>query len=394
MISRDLSPILRYSAQKWPSVTLTGTRQSGKTTLCRALFPNLAYTSLEAPDVRAFAVEDPRAFLGQFDSGAILDEVQRVPELLSYLQEFIDEDPSPGRWILTGSQNLSLLNSISQSLAGRTAIHYLHPLTRGETIRFAEYPRTLDAALISGSYPRIFDRGLQPGAWFSSYVATYLERDVRSLVNVGDLATFQRFVSLCAGRTAKLVNLSSLAGDCGVSQPTARAWLSILETHFLVFRLPAFHSNLRKRLVKMPKLHFYDTGLLCWFLGIRTSDQLQTHPLRGAIFESWMVSEIAKHRTNKGLSQHLSFYRDRHGLEADLIIHHSAECRLVDAKSSSTPSSSMFSGSKRVQRQLIQSGQQFPITVVYGGNKLQFRGSDSLVPWAQLHEFELSEGSA
>ena len=393
MIQRDLAPILQDSARKWPSVTLTGSRQSGKTTLCRALFPSHAYTSLEAPDVRAFAEEDPRAFLAQFDSGAILDEVQRVPELLSYLQELIDNDSSPGRWILTGSQNFALLHSISQSLAGRTAVHNLHPLTRGETIRFSEYPTTLDEALVAGSYPRIFDRRLNPADWFSSYVATYIERDVRSITQVIDLPTFQRFASLCAGRTAQLLNFSSLASDCGVSQPTARAWLGILETHFLVFRLPAFYSNLRKRLVKMPKLHFYDTGLVCWLLGIRTADQLRTHPLRGAIFESWMVSEIAKHRTNAGITQGLSFYRDRHGSEIDLIIQDSTECWLLDAKSSSTPSSSLFGGTKRVQNQLTQSGKQFPISVVYGGDKLQFRGIDSLVPWEKLHEYDWTTAS-
>ena len=393
MIPRDLAPKLLNSARKWPSLTLTGPRQSGKTTLCRALFPDHSYSSLEAPDIRAYAREDPRAYLAQFKGGAILDEVQRVPELLSYLQEVIDNDPTPGRWILTGSQNLALLSSIGQSLAGRTAVHNLHTLTRGEVVRFSEHPETIDEALVTGSYPRIFDRNLNPSDWYSSYVATYIERDVRSITDISDLSLFQRFVRLCAGRTAQLLNLSSLAGDCGVSQPTARAWIGILETHFLVFRLPAFHSNLRKRLVKMPKLHFYDAGLVCWLMGIRTEHQLLTHPLRGAIFESWMVSEIAKHRTNAGISGGLSFYRDKHNTESDLIIQDALNGMLLDAKSASTPSSNLLQRTKQVQKHLSQSGYQFPITVVYGGDQLQFRGSDSLVPWKKLHEFDWTASS-
>ena len=388
MIPRDLAPRLTEASRLWPSITLTGPRQSGKTTLCRATFPHHPYETLEAPDVRAFAAEDPHAFLAQFPQGAILDEVQRVPDLFSYLQGIIDADPAPGRWILTGSQNLSLLESVSQSLAGRTAVYNLHPRTRGETIRFPRHPETLEETLFSGSYPRIFDGDLNAADWLRSYVATYVERDVRMISNVGDLATFQRFVALCAGRTAQLLNYSSLAGDCGISQPTARAWLGILETSFLVFRLPALHSNLRKRLVKMPKLHFYDTGLVCWLLGIRAPEQLRTHPLRGPIFETWVVSEIAKHRANRGEANGLSFYRDRNGAEADLIVEHPTGIMLVEAKSAETASSSLFDGSKRVRRHLTRSTGSCSVVVVYGGDQLQRRGADSLVPWRVLHELD------
>ena len=300
MIERDLAPELIRAARQFPSITLTGPRQSGKTTLCRAVFSDHPYTTLEAPDIRALAAEDPRGFLAQFPSGAIIDEVQRVPDLLSYLQGIIDADPEPGRWVLTGSQNLSLLESVSQSLAGRTAVHHLLPLSRSEIVRFDRYPKSLEETLFAGAYPRIFDRDLDPSDWLRSYVATYIERDVRTISNVGDLPTFQRFVELCAGRTAQLVNYSSLADDCGVSQPTARTWLGILETSFLTFCLPAFHANLRKRLVKMPRLYFYDTGLVCWLLGIRSPEQLRTHPLRGPIFKTWVVSEIEKYRTHLG----------------------------------------------------------------------------------------------
>ncbi len=388
MIARDLAPKLTKAAQTWPSITLTGPRQSGKTTLCRALFPKHRYETLEAPDVRAFATEDPRAFLAQFPEGAVLDEVQRAPDLLSYLQGIIDADPVPGRWILTGSQNLALLESVSQSLAGRTAVYNLLPLTRGETIRFPRHPKSLDETLFTGSYPRIFDKEQEASVWLSSYIATYIERDVRTISNVGDLLTFQRFVALCAGRTSQLLNYASLAGDCGISQPTAKAWLSILETSFIAFRLPVLHTNLRKRLVKMPKLHFYDTGIVCWLLGIRTPEQLHSHPLRGGIFETWVTSEIAKHRASQGETSGLSFFRDRNGAEADLIVESPIGTTIVEAKSSETASSSLFDGSKRVRKLLAQSTPRCSVVIVYGGDQPQRRGTDSLIPWRELHEFD------
>jgi predicted AAA+ superfamily ATPase len=316
----------------------------------------------------------------------VIDEVQRCPDLPSYLQGIIDADPKLGRWILTGSQNLTLLASVSQSLAGRSAVLHLLPLARSEVIRFKRHPKSLDETLLSGGYPRIFDQRLDPSDWLRSYVATYIERDVRTISNVGDLATFQRFVELCAGRTAQLLNYSALAGDCGISQPSAKAWLSILETSFIAFRLPPFHSNLRKRLVKMPKLHFYDSGLACWLLGIRTPEQLRSHPLRGAIFESWVVSEICKHRMSRGESRGLSFYRDRDGAEADLIIEDPDRLTLVDAKSSQTASASLFDGANRVRGHLAEPSRPCDVVVAYGGEEAQRRSNAKLVPWAELHK--------
>ena len=393
MIDRDITPILLRAATQAPAITLTGPRQSGKTTLCRALFPEHPYVTLEAPDTRAFAAGDPRAFLAQYKEGAVIDEVQRLPELLSYLQGVIDEDPAPGRWILTGSQNLLLLASVSQSLAGRTAVHHLLPLTSGEIKRFEPHPVTLDETLFTGGYPRIFDREEDPSEWLRSYIATYLERDARTIGNVGDLGTFQRFVELCAGRTAQLLNYSSLAKDCGISQPTAKAWLNILEASFLAFRLPAFHANLRKRLVKMPKLHFYDAGLACWLLGIRNPQQLRSHPLRGPIFETWVVSEILKYRSNEGITRGLSFYRDKNGAEVDLVIERAEDTTLVEARSAATPSPSLFSSARRVRGHLANHPHPCEIAVAYGGDEFQQHSDGRLVPWRMLRMAALPDAS-
>ena len=386
MIDRDLSDRFRRVASKFPAVTLTGPRQSGKSTLCRALFPDHRYVSLEAPDARDFARDDPRAFLAQFDGGAVLDEVQRVPELPSYLQGLIDEQPTPGRWIMTGSQNFGLIESISQSLAGRSAVLHLLPLARSEVARFDAFPGSLDGSLATGGYPRIFDLELDPADWLGSYVATYVERDVRTITNVGDLATFQRFVELCAGRTGQLLNYSALAADCGITQPTAKAWLAVLEASFIVHRLPAFHANLRKRLVKMPKLHFYDSGLACWLLGIRSPEHLRAHPLRGAIFESWVVSEILKHRLNRGESAGLTFYRDRDGVEADLVIESPDRLRFVEVKAAQTPRGNLLDGANRVRARLEQTGKPVESIVIYGGAEEQRRSAGELLPWNRIQD--------
>lgn len=383
MIERDLASRLKCAASSFPSVTVTGPRQSGKSTLCRAVFAGHEYVNLEAPDVRAFASDDPRGFLRQFPRGAVVDEVQRCPQLPSYLQELIDADPMPGRWILTGSQNLTLLSSISQSLAGRTAVTHLLPLARDEVRRFRDFPRDLDEVLLAGGYPRIFDQRLSPVDWLGSYVSTYIERDVRTISNVTDLATFQRFVQLCAGRTAQLLNISSLAADCGISQPTAKAWLSVLEASFVTFRLPPYSANVSKRLVKSPKLHFYDTGLVCWLLGIRSVEQLRLHPLRGAVFETWVATEIVKHRMNRGEPGGVFFFRDQRGLEADLVVETGGRFIVVEAKVGATPTSDMARAPRRVQEMLARI-RPATAAVVYGGTAIQARSDTTILPWEAI----------
>ncbi len=367
-------------------MTLTGPRRNRKSPLCRAVFPDHPYFNLESPDLRAFAQQDPRGFLAQCPDGAVLDEIHRAPELPSHLQDRIDDDPRPRRWILTGSQNLSLLTSVSQSLAGRTAVLHLLPLAYSEVLLSSTAPVTLEQALLTGGYPRVYDSQLDPGEWLASYTANDLERDVRSITAVGDLHAFQRFLKLSAGRSSGLVNHPSLGADAGVSRPTARSWSSILEASFVTFRLPPMHLSLRKRLVKQPKLHFHDTGLLCWLLGIREPDQLRTHPLRGAIFETWVASETLEHRYNQGELRGLTFYRDSEGVEVDLVVETPERLTLIEAKSGATPSGSMFDGIRRARKHLEADPRDLNTMVVYGGESAQQREAGEILPWSSLHE--------
>lgn len=319
MIARRILPVLLDRARRYPLLTVTGPRQSGKTTLCRAAFPDKPYVSLETPNELRHALEDAPGFLARFPRGAILDEVQRAPELLSYLQGITDESGRPGEWVLTGSQHFGLLQSVTQSLAGRTTLLQLLPLSIDELRTAREIDDVLETLFVGG-YPRAFERGTKAGEWFADYTMTYIERDARQIVDIGDLATFQTFVGLCAGRTGQILNLVSLGADCGISQPTAKSWLSVLETSYIAFRLQPLHRTVRKRLTKSPKLYFYDVGLACSLLGIRSPSDLRDHPLRGALFENWVVTEVLKWRWNRGLPTDLAFYRDQRGNEVDLVV--------------------------------------------------------------------------
>ncbi len=389
MIRRTLQDQLERLATKHPVLTVTGPRQSGKTTLARTAFPNHLYISLETPSEREFAREDPLAFLGRFDGGgAILDEIQRAPELTSYLQRIVDDDPMPGRFILTGSQSLALLAGVSQSLAGRTALLELLPLELAEIRRFPNAPAELDTLLWMGGYPRIHDRGLQANEWLADYTATYLERDVRSLLNVGDLASFHTFLRLCAGRVGQLLNLASLAADCGIAQPTARSWISVLEASFIVFRLPPFHANLGKRLTKHPKLYFHDSGLAASLIGIERPGQLQTHPLRGALFENWAIGEFQKMYRHRARRAELSFYRERDRHEIDLIVDQGGELSAIEVKAGSTPANDYFKAFGHFA-ELIQArgDRHWEIkrqAVIYGGRETQRRSAGELLSWSDL----------
>jgi hypothetical protein len=386
VISRDLEPRLRRLARRFPIVTVTGPRQSGKTTLCRAVFPDKPYVSLEAPDVQEFARRDPRGFLAERRDGAVLDEVQRVPELLSYLQPLVDEIRGAGRFVLTGSANFALLQSVSQSLAGRTAVLELLPLSLAEVRRFPSPPDDLLDLLCRGSAPAVYDRELSPDDWYPSYVATYVERDVRTMLNVGDLAAFQTFLRLCGGRSGQLVNLSALGADAGVTHATAKAWLSVLEAGYVAWRLPPFHANVTSRLVKTPKLHFFDAGIVCYLLGIRSPSQLRDHPLRGTIFETWVASEIRKVRVHHGLPPNLSFFRDRRGNEVDLVIERAESLIAIETKSGHTVAEDFFAGLETL-RSLLAAGRprrQVRSFVVYGGDQAQQRSTGTVVPWSEL----------
>lgn len=381
MVERALAEHLRRAARQFRVVTLTGPRQSGKTTLCREVFGGLPYASLESPDIRAFALADPRAFLAQFPKGAILDEIQAAPSLLSYVQERVDADRRRGQFVLTGSQQFALAASVSQSLAGRSAVLELLPLGHAELRAFPRPPRGLEATIVAGSYPEIHDRRVPSATWYASYVTTYVERDVRTVTNVGNLVTFQTFLRLVAGRAGQLLNLSSLGADAGVSQPTARAWLSVLEAGYLVFRLPPLHRNLGKRLTKSPKLYFYDTGLLAWLLGIRRPEDLTVHPLRGAIVENWVVSEIVKARVHRSLEPSLAFYRDQSGREVDLVLEEGARTVLVEVKSGKTIASDFFDGLEGVAAILGSNPER---VLVYGGDARQSRSNVTVLPWSEV----------
>jgi hypothetical protein len=373
-------------ASGFPVLAITGPRQSGKSTLARQVFPGLPYVNLEDPDTRELALADPRRFLARHAQGAVLDEVQRAPVLLSYLLGLADTASRMGRWVLTGSQQFDLVAGVGQSLAGRVGLLTLLPLSQpeltGSTAELASL--TLEERLWRGSYPALYaaHRDPDPTHWLAAYLATYVERDVRQLLNIGNLATFQRFLAMCAARSAQLLNLNSLASDCGISQPTARQWLTVLQASHLVTLLPPYHRNFGKRLVKTPKLYFLDSGLLCHLLRIATPQDLQVHAARGAVFETWVVAETLKHRLNQGLAADLHFWRDNHGLEVDLVVEHRGCLQAVEVKSGTTYASDWMAPARR-WRQAVGAEAVDPV-LVWGGDTSHARADHIVLSWRDL----------
>jgi predicted AAA+ superfamily ATPase len=389
IIQRRIQPSVLELARSFPVVTVTGPRQSGKTTLCRTAFPELRYVSLENPDEQRFALDDPRGFLAELAEGAILDEVQRAPELLSYIQGMVDDDPRPGRFVLTGSANQALRSDVTQSLAGRTALVELLPLGIDERLALAQVD-DLWQAVWEGGYPAIHHRGVAADRWLGAYVSTFVERDLRQHLAVGDLNVFRGFLELVAGRTANLVNQSALGGDAGVSHNTARSWLSVLEASYLMLRLPPLHRNLAKRVVKTPKLHMVDSGLACWLLGIRHPDELRRHPLRGALFESWVAAEVAKAVNNCGSRVRLHSWRDRRGREVDLVVDRGRDLVAVEVKSGATVDSSFFDDLELfagLAREAVPPTAGVERVLVSGSDRRQQRSAGLVLPWREVQSY-------
>ncbi len=386
-IRRDAERTLARLARGFPVVGITGPRQAGKTTLARMSFPDKPYVSLEDPDELDFAHADPRGFLARFPDGAILDEAQRCPKLFSYLQGVVDRHRVMGEFVLTGSQQFGLRAGISQSLAGRIGMLHLLPLSLRELRAWrSDGEETLDACMFRGFYPPLHVRDVLPGDWHASYVQTYVERDVQQLLRVRDLEQFRLLLRLCAGRAGNLLNLSGLGNDAGVSHNTVREWISVLEASYILFRLPPHHRNFSRRLLKSPKIYFYDTGLLCWLLGIRAADQLATHPLRGAIFENFVISELVKHEYARGDLPPFYYWRDRSGLEIDLLVERGGRLVPIEIKSGRTITPDFFRGLKRwraLAGEVAGEGM-----LIYGGDTGQLRDGVHVCGWREIAGIE------
>lgn len=365
MIDRDITPYLLKQAKQFPVVTITGPRQSGKTTLAKMTFPAYKYVSLENLDNRSFAESDPRGFLKLYSNNVIIDEIQRVPTLFSYIQEIVDENNREGEFILTGSQQFGLIEKITQSLAGRTALLRLLPLSIKEISASDKSEVERENLMFKGFYPRIYDKKIDSYDFLSFYINTYIEKDVRQLINVKDISQFIKFISLCAGRSGQILNMNSLGSDCGIATNTVKSWLSILEASYIIFLLKPYYTNTNKRLIKAPKLYFYDVGLMSHLIGIKQKEQIFTHPLRGEIFETMIVSDIFKSLYNLSLRIDLYYYRDSNQNEVDLIVEDGLKIHAIEIKSAVTFSSKFLKTLKYIKNILPE---KIEGSVIYGGD--------------------------
>jgi len=385
-IPRILQNDLIRLSKQYPVVTLTGPRQSGKTTIVKNIFPKKPYISLEDPDSRLIADTDPRRFLLRFPNGAVIDEIQRVPELMSYIQTIVDDSKKTGMFILTGSTQFELLKNISQSLAGRTALVKLLPFSH-EEITDITSGFSLNRLLFTGFYPRIYDKKLKPSEALNFYVSTYIERDVRTLLNIKNLTQFETFLRLCAARSGQILNLSNLGNDCGINHNTASSWLSILEASYIIFRVRPHFNNFSKRLIKSPKIYFYDVGLVSYLLGIQEPSQIETHPLRGQIFETYVVSEVLKKRYNTVKDNNLYYFRDNIGNEIDLILDYSNKVFPIEIKSGTTFSSDMLKG-LNYYKKLTTNFITAP-ALIYGGQKSFDYKDSSIISYNDLNNLKI-----
>ena len=382
-IERHLTPFVQQSLLEMPIVTITGPRQSGKTTLAQKIVPDFTYVNLENLDDREFATNDPRGFLNRYGAGTIIDEVQNVPSLFPYLQTVTDSRGTKGQYILTGSQQFSLLSNITQSLAGRTALYRLLPLSIGEVSATLSLPENFEKYIWKGSYPRIYADDLNPTSWLNDYVQTYIERDVRQLQNVRDLRAFTQFTRLMAGRVGQLLNLSDISNQIGIDNKTAKSWLSVLEASFIIHILPPHFVNFNKRIVKTPKLYFLDTGLACALLNIKSAEELETHYSRGALFENWVITEIIKNRLNQRQPiVDLYFWRDSNGDEMDLILGDNAN-KAVEIKASQTLRSSLFESLDKYKKM----NPKAETHLVYGGTEQRTQYGHEVVGWKNIGSF-------